>query len=107
MALLWWLFDRNYADARRSEILTLTDRELVVERVSPEGEREVHRLEAYWLKIYAGERLIVTSRRNRVVIGRFLSPESARRGCRRTEGRARRDARPALRARLGSPRSAG
>jgi uncharacterized membrane protein len=75
VALLWWLFDRNYADARRSETLTLTDRELVVERVSPEGEREVHRLEAYWLRIYDGEHLIVTSRRNRVVIGRFLAPE--------------------------------
>jgi len=74
VALLWWLFDRNYADARRSETLTLTDRELVVERISPEGEREVHRLETYWLKIYDGERLILTSRRSRVVIGRFLSP---------------------------------
>src|SRR3954463_8787439 len=75
VALLWWLFDRNYFDARRSETLTLTDRELVVERVSPEGEREEHRLEAYWLKIHAGDRLILTSRRNRVVIGRFLAPQ--------------------------------
>jgi uncharacterized membrane protein len=74
VALLWWLFDRNYLDARRSETLTLTDRELVVERVSPEGEREVQRLDAYWLKIYAGESLILTSRRDRVVIGRFLAP---------------------------------
>lgn len=74
VALLWWLFDRNYFDARRSETLTLTDRELVVERVSPEGEREEHRLEAYWLKVYAGERLVLTSRRNRVVVGRFLAP---------------------------------
>jgi len=74
VVLLWWLFDRNYLDARRSETLTLTDRELVVERVSPEGEREVQRLDAYWLKIYAGERLILTSRRDRVVIGRFLAP---------------------------------
>jgi uncharacterized membrane protein len=76
VALLWWLFDRNYFDARRRETLTLTDRELVLERVSPEGEREEHRLEAYWLKVYVDERrLVLTSRRNRVVVGRFLAPD--------------------------------
>jgi uncharacterized membrane protein len=75
VALLWWLFQRNYLDARRSETLVLTDRELIVDRVAPDGEREEHRLDAYWLKIEQGERLIVTSRGNRVVIGRFLSPD--------------------------------
>src|SRR6185437_3788698 len=57
VGLLWWLFQRNYFDAQRSETLTLTDRELIVDRVSPEGER-----------------VIATSRGQRVVIGRFLSP---------------------------------
>jgi uncharacterized membrane protein len=74
VALLWWLFNRNYFDARRSETLRLTDRELVVERIGPDGEREEHRLEAYWLRVDLGERLILTSRGNRVVIGRFLAP---------------------------------
>jgi uncharacterized membrane protein len=75
VALLWWLFDRNYLDAKRSETLTLTDRELVVVRVAPDGEREEHRLEAYWLKVDLGERrLVVSSRGNRVVVGRFLAP---------------------------------
>jgi uncharacterized membrane protein len=74
VALLWWLFQRNYFDARRSETLTLTDRELIVDRVSPEGEREQHRLDAYWLKVEQGERLIATSRGQRIAIGRFLSP---------------------------------
>jgi uncharacterized membrane protein len=74
VALLWWLFTRNYFDARRSETLTLTDRELVVERTAPDGEREQHRLEAYWLKVEAGERLVLSSRGNRVVVGRFLAP---------------------------------
>ena len=74
VALLWWLFTRNYFDARRSETLTLTDRELIVDRIAPDGEREQHRLDAYWLKVEQGERLVVTSRGNRVVIGRFLSP---------------------------------
>src|SRR5882672_9288685 len=63
--LLWWMFQRNYVDARRSETLTLTDRELIVDRIAPDGEREQHRLEAYWLRIEQGERLVV---------GRFLSP---------------------------------
>ncbi len=76
VGLLWWLFQRNYFDARRSETLTLTDRELVVDRVAPDGEREQHRLDAYWLKIEQGERLVATSRGNRVVIGRFLSPDA-------------------------------
>jgi uncharacterized membrane protein len=73
--LLWWLFQRNYFDARRSETLTLTDRELVVNRVAPGGEREEIRLDAYWLKLESSEeRLIATSRGSRVVIGRFLAP---------------------------------
>src|SRR3974390_2865856 len=72
--LLWYLFKRSYLDARRSETLTLTDRELVIERLSPEGEREEHRLDAYWLKVEQGERLVLTSRGQRVGISRFLSP---------------------------------
>jgi len=76
--LLWWMFQRSYTDARRSETLTLTDRELVIDRVSPEGEREQHRLDAYWLKVERGERLVLSSRGNRIVVGRFLSPRERR-----------------------------
>jgi uncharacterized membrane protein len=75
VALLWWLFQRNFLDARRSETLLLNEREFIVNRVAPDGEREEHRLDAYWLKIEQGERLVVTSRGSRVVVGRFLSPE--------------------------------
>ena len=76
--LLWWLFKRSYLDARRSETLVLTDSELLVDRVAPDGEREEHRLESYWLRVERGERLVVTSRGNRVVIGRFLAPAERR-----------------------------
>ena len=76
VALLWWLFNRNYLDARRSETVRLTDRELVVERIAPDGEREEHRLDSYWLKVELGDRLAVTSRGNRVVIARFLAPDA-------------------------------
>lgn len=77
--LLWLLFKRSYLDARRSETLVLTDHDLVVERVAPDGEREQVRLDAYWLRVdwdEEAERLTVSSRGNRVVIGRFLDPVS-------------------------------
>jgi uncharacterized membrane protein len=74
--LLWFMFQRSYLDARRRETLTMTDRELIVERRAPDGEREEHRLDAYWLRIEASEeRLVLNSRGNRVVVGRFLAPE--------------------------------
>ena len=60
--LLWWLFKRSYLDARRSETLLLTDRELIVVRVAPDGEREEHRLDAYWLKVEATEERLVVVR---------------------------------------------
>ena len=75
--LLWFLFKRSYLDARRSETLLLTDQELIVDRVSPDGEREQHRVDAYWLRVELtgeAERLTVVSRGNRLVIGRFLAP---------------------------------
>src|SRR5260221_10599135 len=75
--LLWFLFKRSYLDARRSETLVLTDRELIIDRVAPDGEREQHRLDAYWLRIELmgeAERLVLTSRGNRAGIGRFLAP---------------------------------
>lgn len=74
--LLWFLFQRSYFDARRRETLTLTDSEFVVSRLAPDREREEYRLDAYWLKIdWTEDRLVVTSRGNRAVIGRFLGPE--------------------------------
>ena len=80
--LLWFLFKRSYLDARRSETLLLTDRELIVDRVAPDGEREQHRLDAYWLRVELlgkdSERLALVSRGNRVVIGRFLAPVERR-----------------------------
>ena len=80
--LLWFLFKRSYLDARRSETLLLTDRELIVDRVAPDGEREQHRLDAYWLRVELvgkeSERLVLVSRGNRVVIGRFLAPAERR-----------------------------
>ncbi len=77
--LPWLLFKRSYLDARRSETLVLTDHDLIVERVAPDGAREQIRLDAYWLRVdwdEEAERLTVSSRGNRVVIGRYLDPAS-------------------------------
>lgn len=81
VALLWFLFHRSYLDARRSERLVLTDRELIVERLSPHGDREEYRLDAYWLRVEMDEdarRLAAVSRGGRIVLGRFLSPGERR-----------------------------
>src|SRR5258708_75969 len=68
---------RRCRKGSRSETLVLTDGELIVDRVAPDGEREQHRLDAYWLRVEwdaAAERLALVSRGNRVAIGRFLAP---------------------------------
>jgi len=81
VALLWFLFQRSYVDARRSESLVLTDRELIVERLSPYGDHEEYRLDAYWLRVELdknAERLAAASRGSRIVLGRFLSPGERR-----------------------------
>src|ERR1044072_6890296 len=61
--LLWFLFKRSYLDARRSEPLLLTDRELIIDRVAPDGEREQHRLDAHWVRVErlgGGARLVAS-----------------------------------------------
>ena len=95
--LLWFLFKRSYLDARRSETLLLTDRELIVDRVAPDGEREQHRLDAYWLRVEllgkdgaAGADLARQSRGDRPL----PRPGRAPAGRRAAQGGARRHARP-------------
>ena len=86
--LLWCLFKRSYLDARRSETLLLTDRELIVERVAPDGEREEQRLDAYWLRVELDERAPSAWWWSRaataLVIGRFLAPDERAAGRRRS-----------------------
>ena len=80
IALLAWLFSRSYRSGRLRETLTVTDRELVVGRISPEGDARQWRLDAYWLRVEMDDpprhesRLRLVSRGAWVVVGRFLVP---------------------------------
>jgi uncharacterized membrane protein len=81
IALVVYLFRLNYRSARLTETLTLTDRDLIVTRIDPEGLVEETRLDTYWLRIDMDDppghesRLTLVSRGNRLVVGRFLTPE--------------------------------
>ena len=81
VALVVVLFRLNYRSGRLTETLTLTDSELIVTRLDPEGLIEETRLDAFWLRVDMDDppehesRLTLISRGNRLVIGRFLAPE--------------------------------
>jgi uncharacterized membrane protein len=81
IALVVFLFRLNYKSGRLSETLKLTDADLIVTRIDPEGVVEESRLEAAWLRVDMDDppehesRLTLISRGNRLVVGRFLTPE--------------------------------
>ena len=81
IALVVFLFRLNYKSGRLAETLRLTDTDLVVTRIDPEGVVEESRLEAAWLRVEMDDppehesRLVLVSRGNRLVVGRFLTPE--------------------------------
>lgn len=81
VALVVFLFRLNYKSGRLSETLKLTDTDLIVTRIDPEGVVEESRLEAAWLRVEMDDppehesRLVLVSRGNRLVVGRFLTPE--------------------------------
>lgn len=81
IALVVFLFRLNYKSGRLSETLRLTDTDLEVIRIDPEGVVEKARLEAAWLRVEMDDppqhesRLTLVSRGNRLVVGRFLTPE--------------------------------
>ncbi len=81
IALVIVLFRLNYKSGRLTETLTLTDDALIVTRIDPEGLVEESRLDAYWLRVEMDDppehesRLTLISRGNRLVVGRFLTPD--------------------------------
>ncbi|WP_374763142.1 DUF2244 domain-containing protein [Yunchengibacter salinarum] len=81
VAALWLAFRLNYRAARLFETVTLTDHDLVVARIHPDGRRESWIFEPTWLRVTqdrdgAGRSRAValTSHGRTLHMGRFLAP---------------------------------
>lgn len=81
--LVWWAFRANFADARQLERISVTDHELVVDRLRENRPPEQQRFVRRWVRVELEEdrdreligRLLLVSGPNRVIIGDFLAPE--------------------------------
>ncbi len=77
--LLWWAFRRNYRDARATEQIRITHRDVSVTRICPKGRRSHVSFNPYWVRVETREEedsgmtgLHLTSHGKRVEIGAFL-----------------------------------
>jgi uncharacterized membrane protein len=83
VALIWWAFRRNFADARRLERIEITEHELVLERLAANRQPEVTRFVRPWIRVELEEdkerelvgRLLLRSRGSATEIGSFLGAE--------------------------------
>ncbi len=81
VGLLYFLFRLNYCHGQLIESLRLTDDAFEVRRRFPNGEELRWSFEPYWLRVEIDNppghdsKLILVSRRRRVSIGSFLTPE--------------------------------
>lgn len=81
--LVWWAFRVNFADARRMECISITETELVLDRVSEKRPPEQQRFVRRWVRVELEEdvereligSLLLVSGRTRVAVGEFLAPE--------------------------------
>ncbi len=82
VALLWWAFQRNYADARIAENIEITEDEVVLERLSEKHAPQKHRFVRRWVRVELEEDkvreligpLYLRASDKRMEIARFLSP---------------------------------
>jgi uncharacterized membrane protein len=80
--IIWWAFRANFADARRMERISITEHELVLERLVKDKPREQQRFVRRWVRVELEEdhdreligRLLLVSGATRVAIGEFLAP---------------------------------
>lgn len=77
--LLWWAFRRNYRDARATEQIRITQRDVSITRTCPKGRQSQVSFNPYWVRVETKEEedrgmtaLHLTSHGNRVEIGAFL-----------------------------------
>lgn len=81
--LIWWAFRTNFADARQMERISITDHELILERLRKNEPQERHEMVRRWVSVELEEdrdreligRLLLVSGRTRLSVGDFLSPE--------------------------------
>ena len=81
--IIWWAFRANFADARRMERISITDHELVLDRMRQDKPQEQHRFVRRWVRVELEEdrereligRLLLISGPTRMQIGEFLAPE--------------------------------
>lgn len=100
VALMWWAFRANFADARRAERIEITEHELILERLAAGRERREKRFVRRWVRIELEEDrdreliggLFLRSHGTRTEIANFLAPHE------------RKELAGALRAAIASPR---
>ena len=93
--IVWWAFRANFADARQLERISITDHELVFDRVREKEPPEQRRFVRRWVRVELDEdhereligELSLVSGQTRLAIGGFLAPEE-----RKTLARALRQA---------------
>ena len=81
--LIWWAFRVNFADARKLERISITEHELVLDRLSEEYPPQQQRFVRRWVRVELEEdhdreligSLLLVSGRTRVAVGEFLAPE--------------------------------
>ena len=82
--LFVYLFRKNLNGDKRSERLRLYRDRLMVETISPKGERQLYRFQPYWLQVILEEpdeyesNLYLRSHGKQLRIGSFLSPQERR-----------------------------
>jgi len=80
VALIYWAFKASYRSGRAHEVIRLTPRELIVERVAPSGKSRRWSFQPYWLRVELAEpvrhssQLTLTSHGRSLAIGSFLTP---------------------------------
>ena len=81
--IIWWAFRANFADARQMEQISITDHELILDKVRKDKAQEQQRFVRRWVRVELEEdrereligRLLLVSGGRRVPVGEFLAPE--------------------------------
>ena len=81
--IIWWAFRANFADARRMERISITEHELVFDRLNEKRPPEQQRFVRRWVRVELEEdrereligRLLLVSGPSRISVGEFLAPE--------------------------------